>query len=215
MTLVKICGITNLHDARAAIAAGADLLGFNFYRPSPRFIEPADVRKIIDSLALETLDQSIGTIGVFVNEESPAAVLRIVKESGVNGVQLHGDESIEFCRDLKLLLKDRFLIKVLRVGDTFAPTDVQGYDADAIMLDAFHVELRGGTGKIIDRDLGRSASALVPRLFLAGGLSPENVSQAIAHVNPYAVDACSSLESSPGQKVAERMNAFVQAVRNG
>jgi phosphoribosylanthranilate isomerase len=215
MTLVKICGITNLHDARAAIAAGADLLGFNFYRPSPRFVEPADVRKIIDSLALETLDQSIGTIGVFVNEESPAAVLRIVAESGVSGVQLHGEESIEFCRDLKLLLKDRFLIKVLRVGDAFAPADVLGYDADAIMLDAFHVELRGGTGKIIDRDLGRSASALVPHLFLAGGLSPENVSQAIAHVNPYAVDACSSLESSPGLKVAERMNAFVQAVRNG
>ena len=215
MTLVKICGITNLHDARAAIAAGADLLGFNFYRPSPRFVEPAHVRKIIDLLALETLDRSIETIGVFVNEESPAAVLRIVAESGISGVQLHGDESIEFCRDLKLLLKDRFLIKVLRVGDTFTPRDVQCYHADAIMLDAFHGELRGGTGKIIDWDIGRSANALVPRLFLAGGLSPENVSEAIAQVNPYAVDACSSLESSPGQKVAERMNAFVQAVRNG
>lgn len=215
MTLVKICGITNLHDARAAIAAGVDLLGFNFYRPSSRFVEPAEVREMIDLLALETQGRSIGTIGVFVNEESPAAVLRIVAESGVNGVQLHGDESIEFCRDLKLLLKDRFLIKVLRVGDGFTPTDVLGYEADAIMLDAFHVELRGGTGKMIDQDLGRSASALVPRLFLAGGLSPENVSEAIAHVNPYAVDACSSLESSPGQKVAERMNAFVQAVRNG
>ena len=215
MTLVKICGITNLDDARAAIAAGADMLGFNFYRPGPRFIEPLEVREIIASLATETVGRPIATIGVFVNEASPAAVMRIVKESGVSGVQLHGDESIEFCHDLKLLLKDRFLIKVLRVTDTFAPGDVQQYRADAIMLDAFHGELRGGTGKTIDWDIGSSARALVPRLFLAGGLSPENVAHAIAQVNPYAVDACSSLESVAGQKDAERMNAFVQAVRNG
>jgi phosphoribosylanthranilate isomerase len=215
MTLVKICGITNLEDARAAIAAGADMLGFNFYRPSARFVEPAEVRKIVASLAPEILNQSIGTIGVFVNEGSPAAVMRIVEESGVSGVQLHGDESIEFCRDLKLLLKDRLLIKVLRVSDTFAPSDVQLYQADAIMLDAFHDELRGGTGKIVDWDIGRLASSLVPRLFLAGGLSPENVTQAIDRAQAYAVDACSSLESSPGQKDAQRMKAFVQAVRNG
>jgi len=215
MTLVKICGITNLDDARAAIAAGTDMLGFNFYRPSARFVEPAEVRKIVVSLAPEILNQSIATIGVFVNEESPAAVMRTVTESGVSGVQLHGDESIEFCRDLKLLLQDRFMIKVLRVTDTFAPGDVQQYQADAIMLDAFHGELRGGTGKIIDWDIGRSASSLVPRLFLAGGLSPANVAQAIAHVKAYAVDACSSLESSPGRKDAKRMKAFVQAVRNG
>ncbi|MDX6289696.1 MAG: phosphoribosylanthranilate isomerase, partial [Blastocatellia bacterium] len=174
-----------------------------------------EVRKIVASLSPEILDQSVTTIGVFVNEGSPAAVMRIVKESGVSGVQLHGDESIEFCRELKLLLKDRLLIKVLRVSDTFAPSDVQLYQADAIMLDAFHDELRGGTGKIVDWEIGRSASSLVPRLFLAGGLSPENVTQAIAHTQAYAVDACSSLESSPGQKDAPRMKAFVQAVRNG
>jgi phosphoribosylanthranilate isomerase len=215
MTLVKICGITNLDDARAAIAAGADMLGFNFYRPSPRFIEPFEVREIIASLASETVDQPVVTIGVFVNEASPAAVMRIVTESGVSGVQLHGEESIEFCHDLKLLLKDRFLIKTLRVTDNFAPRAAQQYHADAIMLDAFHRGLRGGTGQIIDWEIGRLTKALVPRLFLAGGLSPENVAHAIAHVNPYAVDACSSLESLPGQKDAGRMNAFVQAVRNG
>jgi phosphoribosylanthranilate isomerase len=215
MTLVKICGITSLDDARAAIAAGADMLGFNFYRPSPRFIEPAEVKKIIKSLATETAGQPISTIGVFVNEVSPAAVMLVVKEAGVGGVQLHGDETIEFCENLKLLLNGRFLIKVLRVTDTFAPRDLQQYQADAIMLDAFHRALRGGTGQVIDWSLARSAGGLVPRLFLAGGLSPENVARAIAQVHPYAVDACSSLEASPGQKDAQRMNAFVQAVRNG
>jgi phosphoribosylanthranilate isomerase len=215
MTLIKICGITSLDDARAAVAAGADILGFNFYRPSPRFIEPAEVKTIIKSLAAETAGQPIKTIGVFVNQGSPTAVMQVVEEAGVGGVQLHGDETIEFCESLKLLLDDLFLIKVLRVTDTFAQRDVQRYHVDAIMLDAFHGEVRGGTGQVIDWSLARSAGELVPRLFLAGGLSPENVARAIAQVNPYAVDACSSLEVSPGQKDAQRMNAFVQAVRNG
>ena len=215
MTRVKICGITSLDDARAAIAAGADMLGFNFYRPSPRFVEPLEVRKIIESLRAETADRPITTVGVFVNESSPDAVMQIVFAAGVNSVQLHGDESVEFCHRLKELLNGALLIKVLRVTDTFEPSGVQQYDADAIMLDAFHGEMRGGTGQVIDWTIARSARELVPRLFLAGGLSPENVGQAIVQVNPYAVDACSSLESSPGQKDAERVKAFVQAVRNG
>ena len=215
MTRVKICGITSLDDARAAFAAGADMLGFNFYRPSPRFVEPLEVRKIIESLRAETADRPITTVGVFVNESSPDAVMQIVFAAGVNSVQLHGDESVEFCHRLKELLNGALLIKVLRVTDTFEPSGVQQYDADAIMLDAFHGEMRGGTGQVIDWTIARSARELVPRLFLAGGLSPENVGQAIVQVNPYAVDACSSLESSPGQKDAERVKAFVQAVRNG
>src|SRR5258707_8001177 len=92
MTLVKICGITGLNDARAAVAAGADLLGFNFYRPSPRFIEPAEVKKIIESLAAETADP-IDTIGAFVNEVSADSIMRLVDVAGVSGVQLHRDES--------------------------------------------------------------------------------------------------------------------------
>ena len=215
MTRVKICGITTLDDTRTAIAAGADMLGFNFYRPSPRFVEPLEVRKILESLRAETADQPITTVGVFVNESSPEAVMQIVFAAGVNAVQLHGDESTEFCHSLKQLLNGAFLIKVLRVTDTFQPSEVQQYDADAIMLDAFHGEMRGGTGLVIDWAVARRARELVPRLFLAGGLSPDNVGEAIAQVKPYAVDACSSLESAPGLKDAARVNAFVQAVRNG
>lgn len=215
MTLVKICGITSLDDARAAIDAGADMLGFNFYRPSPRFLEPSGARKIIESVQSKTGDQPITMVGVFVNETSPGSLIRIVEESGVSAVQLHGEESIEFCQRLKLLLNGKSLIKVLRVIGRFTPTETEAYDADAIMLDSFHSEMRGGTGHVFDWSIARSVRELVPRLFLAGGLSPANVAQAIAQVNPYAVDACSSLESSPGQKDAARMRAFVQAVRNG
>src|SRR5216110_1654102 len=97
MALVKICGITSLEDARAAVAAGADMLGFNFYRPSPRFIEPLAARTIIDSLRAESTGERITTVGVFVNEASPESVMEIVAAAAVDGVQLHGDESAEFC----------------------------------------------------------------------------------------------------------------------
>jgi len=214
MVRIKICGITNLNDARAAIEAGADMLGFNFYRLSPRFIEPAEARKIIDVLRGKVATETATTVGVFVNEPSPEAVARIVADAGLDAIQLHGDESTEFCAATKQLLGGRLLIKVLRVTDAFEPSAARKYDADAIMLDAFHREIRGGTGQVVDWAVARTARELVSRLFLAGGLSPENVADAIAQVRPFAVDACSSLESSPGRKDAERVRAFVQAVRN-
>lgn len=214
MVKVKVCGITNLKDARSAIEAGADMLGFNFYRPSPRFIEPAEVRKILESLHSEIEGRGITMVGVFVNEASPDTVADIVDEAGLNAVQLHGDESIEFCTALKQRLNGKLLIKVLRVTETFDPAEAERYDADAIMLDAFHREMPGGTGQVVDWIVARTARELVPRLVLAGGLSAENVAEAIAEVRPFAVDACSSLESTPGRKSAERMKAFVRAARN-
>ena len=214
MTLIKICGITSLDDARAAMDAGADMLGFNFFRLSPRFIEPIAAGKILESLRAER-SEAITVVGVFVNESSPAAVLEIVNTAGLDALQLHGDESIEFCQRLRKLLGGKSLIKVLRVIGRCTPTETEAYDADAIMLDSFHGEMRGGTGHVFDWSIARSVRETVPQLFLAGGLAPENVARAIAQVQPYAVDACSSLESSPGQKSVERMKAFVQAVRNG
>jgi phosphoribosylanthranilate isomerase len=216
MVRIKICGITNLADARAAIAAGADMLGFNFYRPSPRFITPQAARAVIESLRPEirALPRSVTMVGVFVNEPAES-IVRSAAEAGVAAIQLHGDESVEFCRELKSLLPDRFLIKVLRAGGDAVIEHASEYNVDAIMLDAFDPELRGGTGRTVDWRLARHTRDAVPRLFLAGGLSPENVRAAIDAVQPYAVDACSALESSPGQKDPARMDAFVRAMRNG
>src|SRR6266571_3067099 len=207
MTLVKICGITNLEDARSAIEAGADMLGFNFYRPSPRFIEPSHVREIIGELELELehSPKAAMMVGVFVNEGSPEAVVRIAEESGVYAAQLHGDESAEYCQTVKQTWREGLLIiKALRVGANFDPRHVGTYEADAIMLDSFHTQLRGGTGHVVDWSVARRTRELFPRLFLAGGLSPENVAEAIREVQPYAVDACTSLESSPGRKDVAR-----------
>jgi phosphoribosylanthranilate isomerase len=204
MTLIKICGITNLNDAHAAVAAGADALGFNFYRPSPRYIAPASAREIVN-----TLPDSIFTVGVFVNEASPEAVRAIANESGVKAVQLHGDESPDYCRALNSV------IKTFAVSDnSFDMNQLDAYDVDAIMLDTKDNRLRGGTGRVFDWSIAQQVSQLVPKLYLAGGLSPENVSEAIEFVQPYAVDACSSLEDKPGIKNHERMRVFVDRVRS-
>jgi phosphoribosylanthranilate isomerase len=203
MTFIKICGITNLNDAHAAVAAGADAVGFNFYRPSPRYIAPESAREIIN-----TLPDSILTVGVFVNEASPDAVRAIADQAGVKAVQLHGDESPDYCRALNSV------IKTFAVSDNFDIDQIRAYEVDAIMLDTKDNRLRGGTGRVFDWSIAQQVSQLLPKLYLAGGLSPENVSEAIAIVHPYAVDTCSALEDKPGIKNHERMRVFINAVRS-
>jgi phosphoribosylanthranilate isomerase len=203
MVLVKVCGITNLDDALAAVDAGADALGFNFFSRSPRYIQPEAARAIIDRLPAKVL-----TVGIFVNEELDA-VKRIASTAGISAIQLHGTESPEYCK----ALKGRYLIKVFTTSGEFKPEAVLDYDVQAIMLDAFDKEIFGGTGNRSNWAIARKTRELFPRLFLAGGLSPENVGEAIDEVSPYAVDACSLLESVPGHKDHARVRDFVAAVR--
>ena len=206
MTFIKICGITNVDDALAAVTAGADALGFNFYSPSPRYVTPQNAREIIVKLPMSVL-----TVGVFVNEDSPASVLNIANEAGITALQLHGDESPSYCRELA---RDRYVIKSLAVANDFDLQTVAAYEVEAVMLDTKHFALRGGTGCVFDWSIAREVNKVVPKLFLAGGLSPNNIEEAIATVRPYAVDACSALEDRPGRKNHERMRDFVETVRS-
>jgi phosphoribosylanthranilate isomerase len=204
MTFVKICGITNLSDALAAVSEGADALGFNFYQKSSRYIEPLAVRRIIEQLPTNVL-----TVGVFVNEE-PEQVKAVASEAGVSALQLHGDESSDYCSELS----DWYVIKGLAVKDAFDVRTTLDYQVGAILLDASHRELRGGTGQVIDWAVARLVRDLGVKMFLAGGLSPENVREAIDTVDPYGIDACSGLEESPGIKDHRRLQAFFRAVRS-
>jgi phosphoribosylanthranilate isomerase len=210
MTYIKICGITNLEDALAAAELGVDVLGFNFYKPSPRYIAPESAREII-----KQLPRAVLAVGVFVNEESPESVLAIAKEAGVSGLQLHGDESPEFCKELSAT--SYYVIKALAAGAGFDMQQAEAYDleVDAILLDTKDNDLRGGTGRVFDWSIARQVKQLLPKLYLAGGLSPENIAEAIERVSPYAVDACSSLEDAPGKKNHARMRAFVERARSG
>jgi phosphoribosylanthranilate isomerase len=204
MALVKICGITNAEDALAAVEAGADLLGFNFYARSPRHVSPRDAR-----LVAEELPDGVARVGVFVNEGEPKAVLRAASESGVGAAQLHGDETPEFCARLGGIS----VIKALRVGRGFSVERALLYKTDALLLDA-HVEgAWGGTGQTFDWAVARPVREAVPKLFLAGGLTPENVAGAVRAVRPFAVDVCSGVETSPGRKSFRLMRRFVEAVR--
>jgi indole-3-glycerol phosphate synthase / phosphoribosylanthranilate isomerase len=206
----KICGITTLDDARAAVDAGADMLGFNFYRRSPRFIEPKAAREIID--AIQAADRPIKSIGVFVNE-SVKHIIRIATDTRLDGIQLHGDEDAGFCSKLKNGSFKPFVIKAISSQAPFDFAKLERYLVDGFMVDAYDPKLRGGTGRTADWTMAREAAKKLPRVFLAGGLSPENVGDAIAAVRPYAVDACSSLEISPGKKDHARLKQFVAAVR--
>lgn len=206
MTFIKICGITNLDDALAAAAAGADALGFNFYKPSPRYVTPHQAREIVGRLPLSVL-----SVGVFVNEDSPETVRSIAAEAGVTALQLHGDETPAYCRELAT---DRYVIKTLAVSDDFHLETAFAYEVEAIMLDTKHHALRGGTGRVFDWSIAGEVNAVVPKLFLAGGLSLENVQDAIETVRPYAIDACSALEDTPGRKNHERIRAFVEMARS-
>jgi phosphoribosylanthranilate isomerase len=206
MTRVKVCGITNLEDALSALEAGAEMLGFNFYARSPRCLSPEAARRIV-----ERLPAGVECVGVFVNEGAPEEVARIARESGVGAVQLHGDETPEFCRALRGLMT----IKALRVGPDFTTEAAAAYPTDAVLLDAYVAGEWGGTGHTFDWSLARRTREAISKLFLAGGLRPENVAEAVAAVHPYAVDVCSGVETSPGRKSLPLLRRFVERVREG
>jgi phosphoribosylanthranilate isomerase len=201
---VKICGITNRTDARRAVEAGAQFLGFNFYRPSPRYIQPAAARRII-----RRLPDGIAAVGVFVNE-SEANMLAIAHRVGLDYLQLHGDERPEQVARLK---REIPVIKAVRVHDSFRPKQLDSFGrASAILLDGFDVRRHGGTGKTFNWNLARGSNGS-RRIFLAGGLTPENVAEAIRVARPYAVDVCSGVEARPGKKDPARIVALMWAVK--
>lgn len=205
MVKVKICGITNWTDARRAVAAGADFLGFNFYPPSPRYIPPAKARRIACRLPAR-----IKIVGVFVNE-TEEKMLEIARDVKLNYLQLHGDESPETVSRLKRSLP---VIKALRVQESFRPAQLTRFKrASAFLLDGFQPRRYGGTGKTFDWGVARRAKRS-GRIFLAGGLTPQNVAAAIRAADPYAVDVCSGVEARPGKKDPVRIIAMLRAVKN-
>jgi phosphoribosylanthranilate isomerase len=211
MVKVKICGITNWTDARRAIESGADLLGFNFVATSPRYVTPAKARRMV-----KKLPGNISAVGVFENE-SEEAMLEIARSVGLDQLQLHGDETpamvARLARNGRRLRVIKSVIKALRVKKTFRASQLDAYRrADAILLDAYSRKARGGTGKTFDWQAARRAKGH-GRIFLAGGLTPENVGEAIRTARPYAVDVCSGVESRPGKKDARRMKSLVKAVK--
>ncbi|NVM22118.1 MAG: phosphoribosylanthranilate isomerase [Desulfobacterales bacterium] len=201
---IKICGITREADAQLAAGLGADAVGF-VLAESPRRIEPEAVRKISMSLP-----PFVTTVGVFVDADIES-VRRIAAFCKLDWVQLHGNESPDYCRALDLKL-----VKAIRVKDRQSIEAAAAYKdcVKGILLDTLVKGRHGGTGKSFDWDLAKEAKKYGP-VILSGGLGPENVKEAIRTVKPYGVDVSSGVESSPGIKDHERMRSFVEQIRSG
>jgi phosphoribosylanthranilate isomerase len=204
---VKICGITRLEDARLAIELGAAALGFNFHEKSPRCLAPAEAWKI-----LRKLPALVSTVGVFVNWDS-ASVIALAKSLRLSALQLHGDESAATTAECARHFP---VIKAFRTESKFHLTQFKAHNAAAsFLLDAATSEAKsenyGGTGRLADWKIAKRAAAKYP-ILLAGGLTPENIAEAIRTVRPYAVDVASGVESSPGKKDPAKLRAFLAEV---
>ena len=199
---IKICGITNVDDALAAIDFGADLLGFNFYPKSKRYLDAADALDIINKIPT-----FVDTVGVFVNPQYDE--LRMMEELGfLNWIQLHGDETPEFCDSLRYM--NFKTIKAIRVKSEQDIEMAKSYNTDALLFDAYDTMEYGGTGKTFDWNLLYNLNR---RVFLAGGLNAENAVAAL-EVGVYGLDLCSGIESEPGKKDLKKMKKFFDNIRH-
>jgi phosphoribosylanthranilate isomerase len=204
MVRVKICGITSATDAQAAIEAGANLIGFNFYPKSPRHISEDQAAEIRSQLP-----KKVKAVGIFVNR-LPADVITLRSSVRLDAVQLHGDESPEMVAEIAPVMP---VIKAFRVEPEFPITTLDEYSqAFAFLFDAAHTDQYGGTGRTTDWDVARRAS-LKHRIILAGGLKVENVAAAVRIVRPYGIDVASGVESSPRKKDHELLREFIKEVR--
>jgi phosphoribosylanthranilate isomerase len=198
MVKVKICGITTREDALMAVEAGADALGFVFYPLSPRHISPEDAAGII-----RDLPPFAQTVGLFVDQD-----ISVVNETadmcGLDLIQLHGDESPEYCESVR-----RRVIKAFRVKDISILDSLVRFRVAGCLLDAWSPAAPGGTGQTFNWGIAAEAVKRGHRIVLAGGLTPDNVAEAVRRVNPCAVDVSSGVESSPGRKDADKIRKFI------
>jgi phosphoribosylanthranilate isomerase len=201
---IKICGVTNSKDAKACVELGANMIGFNFYPQSPRYIEPKVARRII-----ETIPPGVCAVGVLV-DASAEEIRNIAEIASVRSVQLHGRTSPDTCRELA---REFRVIRAVSTDLQFRPEEVSLFADCDVLVDAHHPNLRGGTGLTCDWLAARTTRSFARFLILSGGLTEKNVGEAIAIVAPHAVDVCSGVESAPGIKDQQALEDFVNAVR--
>ena len=200
---VKVCGMTSLKDALNAVEGGADAVGFIFYKKSLRSVTMKTVREIV----LE-LPPFVDTVGVFV-DETAEQINKIADYCNLDIIQLHGDESPTFCKKIR-----RKVIKAFRVKDMQSVKKLSSFQVSGFLLDTFSENLHGGTGKVFDWNLALPAKKFGP-VIMAGGLTPNNVQQAVRQIRPYGVDVCSGVESEPGIKDHKKVRAFLKNANAG
>jgi len=202
MTWIKICGITNIKDAKEVTKLGADALGFIFYEKSPRKITKEKAREIIGSLP-----KGIVKVGLFV-DELEERVNEITSYCNFDILQFHGDETPDYCKKFP-----QKIIKAFRIRDKESLVDIPKYEVDYYLLDAYSEELPGGTGRTFNWDLAKEAKKFGRPIILSGGLNPENIIEAIEKVSPFGVDVSSGVELYPGKKDHKKLEEFITKVK--
>ena len=203
ITKVKICGITNLEDAKGAVEAGADFLGFVFYKKSKRYLRPLPAKKII-----EKLPKTVLKVGVFVNQ-TPVEVKKIAEICSLDLLQFHGDESPDYLKSFKACKT----IKAFRLKERFSVTELKRYRQTLFLFDTFKKEAFGGTGEVFDWRLLLPLKKIKTPFIVSGGLTPGTVVPLIEKIQPFAVDVSSGVEVSPGKKDHRLVKSFIGAVR--
>jgi phosphoribosylanthranilate isomerase len=203
VTRVKICGITDPDDARDAALLGADAIGLNFYEKSPRYIDVSRASRIIESIPA-----FVSVVGIFVNHPNPQGLEDLALSLGLHAVQLHGNETPDYCS----MIQKVKVIKAFRVDAAFRVESLRSYGNTMFVLDSGSGAQFGGTGKVFDWNQAYGANAF-GWIMLAGGLTSDNVGDAVSRLHPFAVDVSSGVESSPGRKDYEKMRHFIEAVR--
>ncbi len=217
MTRVKICGVTTLDDALRCAEAGADLLGLNFYPPSPRYLASERARLIAAGLRAVLGAACPALVGVFVNADA-AAIARLLDEVGLDVAQLSGDEPPQTLAALDgrafKALRPRDVPEALDAARLFTAHAPRDERLPALLVDAYHPQLYGGTGETAGEDVARAALAAASRAMLAGGLTPDNVAARVRALRPWGVDVASGVERAPGVKDAALVRAFIAAARS-
>jgi len=207
---IKICGITCAQDATWAANLGADFIGLNFFKDSPRKISPQNALEI-----LKEIPPFVSSVGVFVNEDIKN-IVKLVKKLSLSLVQLHGEETVEYCRQIKEAVPGIKIIKAFRIKDETVFDSMRPYleIADYFLLDVYVEGIAGGTGATFNWDLALKAKELGKPIFLAGGLTPENVQEAVDKAKPFAADVASGIERSPKRKDYDKMKDFINKAKS-
>ena len=208
---IKICGITQPDQGRAIVELEANLLGFICVPASPRYVTPAQIQAVLRECI--PWSESVIYVGVFANE-SLENIATVLEQTSLSGIQLHGNEPPSFCQQIKQLFPHREVIKALRIRtpQDLDAASIYGGAVDTLLLDAYHPQLLGGTGQTLNWSILADFNPGIP-WFLAGGLTPENVGEALTQIQPDGVDVSSGVEQSPGHKDLKRVKQFISSIQ--
>ena len=205
--IIKICGLRRKKDIMECYNLGVDFLGFNFYQGSKRYIKPEELEKIIKNVSLNKVKK----IGVFVNA-SIEEITKIVEQCGLYGIQLHGNETLKFCKELRDIFPDKIIIKAFRINKKI-PKNIEKYPVDYFLFDSQNTKNFGGSGKTFDWNILKKLENKHIKYFIAGGINPENVKKLFYIVKPFGIDSASGIEKKPGIKDIKKIRALLKAVK--